>query len=103
MSHKDRGEEWDKRVRAVGFALLRLERHAVGGQAEDVELTEVRFKLDADNRTSVLGILKGVRDGASLVGFVGGPDLTSTVLSAGKKLAAGAVRWREDRPWSRGE
>ena len=92
-------DRWEKRLRAVGLCVEHLERYADPGQMEDVCLTEIRFKLDADYGTSVLCILKGTRDGSRIVGFVGAPDLTGCVLATGKKVAAGAVKWREDRPW----
>lgn len=91
---------WERELRAIGLAISELEQWAVGGHREGAELTEVRFLLDRDNRTSVLCILKGSVEGEAVVGFVGGRRLTDTVLAAADKLRAEAVKWREDRPWN---
>lgn len=100
MGRDEKDEQWDKYVRRIGHALLQLERYAPGGQGKGLLLTEVRFKLDADNRTSVLVVLKAERGEERLVGFVGGADLSSVTIAAAKKILADAVRWREDRPWA---
>lgn len=99
MARETRGLEWDRFVRRIGFALLQLERYTPGGVSDVVELTELRFKLDADNRTSVLCVVKAVVAGEHMVGFVGAGDLSATVVALAKKVVAGNVRWREDRPY----
>lgn len=97
-------DDWESYVSAVGVAIMHLNRHAVNGPAEGPSLTGINIKLDADNRTSVLVVLKAVEGEEKLVGFVGGPDLPTAIIAAGKKVAADVVRWREDRPWEwRGE
>lgn len=90
---------FERTLRALGFAVLNLQKANEKAGRDGVRVTDIRFKLDADNRTSVLVILKGVREEEALVGFTGGPDLEVAVLSAAGKLSAGAVRWREDRPY----
>ena len=90
---------WEKRLRRAGLALGHLERFAIEGGFEGVELLELRFKLDADNRTSVLCVLKAQVGDERVVGFVGGLALTDVVIATAKKLVADAIRWREDRPW----
>lgn len=62
-------------------------------------LYEVRFKLDADQGTSVLAVLKGLDGDKAVVGFVGGLDLPQVVMAIGRKLQKDALKWREDRPW----
>lgn len=99
MARSEGDARFDKLLRSLGFAVLRLERSGPGGEAEGVELTEVRFKLDADNRTSVLVICKGTEEGQQLVAFVGGPDLSTAMIAVGKALAGRALKWREDRPY----
>jgi hypothetical protein len=92
-------ERFSKLLRALGYAVLRMQRSSEDHDDLEVRLTDVRFKLDADNRTSVLVVLKGLQGRELVVGFVGGPDLESAVLAAGKALAGNAVRWRQDRPY----
>lgn len=99
MNKHELEEIWEKRLRSLGMAIAQIGRHTADGSAEGPELTELRFQLEADNRTSVLLVVKARGQESDLVGFVGGPDLPSALLSLGKKLAAGAIKWREDRPW----
>ena len=100
MGRQSDGDKWfESHLRALGYSVLGLAKMSDLAQNPDMVLDEVRFKLDADNRTSVLVVLKAHRGGDSLVGFVGAPDLATAVLAVSKKLAAGRVKWREDRPW----
>lgn len=92
-------ERFERQLRALGYALLRLQKSSEDVKAGEVRVFELRAKLDADNRTSVLLIVKGVRDGTPVVAFVGGPDLETAVISLSKKLMGDAVRWRDDPPW----
>lgn len=102
MGRSEADARWERLLRALGLAVLTLQKHAGDGTVGDVALTEIRFRLDADNRTSVLVILKGYGQDGLRVGFVGALDLESAVIAAAKALAAGVVRWREDRPYSGG-
>lgn len=90
---------FERLLRQIGYAVLRLQRENTDTRNSGVRVTDVRFKLDADNRTSVLVILKGVADDGEKVAFVGGPDLESAVIAVGKRLEGETLRWREDRPW----
>lgn len=94
---------FEKLVRALGFAVMNLQKANVRTGAGVVRVTEIRLKLDQDNRTSVLVIVKGVRGGEAVVGFVGGIDLEAAILSLAGKLTSRTVRWREDRPWEPGQ
>lgn len=100
MGQSQADRAWDAHLRAVGVALQRVTRHTHEGAAEGPTVYEVRFKLEADNRTSVLVIVKAHGQDHELIAFMGGPDLPTAVLALGKKLAGGAVKWREDLPWS---
>jgi hypothetical protein len=91
--------EWERRLRAVGVGIAHISRLTSVDDNTARRLTEVRFKLDADSGTSVLAIVKAVEPAGRIIAFCGGPTLTDTVISLGKKLAADALRWREDIPW----
>lgn len=93
-------ERFERTLRALGFAVLRLQKANETAGEDGVRVTDLRFKLDADAGTSVLAVVKGVRGQEELVAFTGGPDLETAVLSLGKKVQAGGLRWREDRPWA---
>lgn len=100
MARKGESDErFERLLRALGYAVLKLQKRNGTPDAQGVRLTEIRFKLDADNRTSVLVILKGDGGDGPVVGFAGGPDMETAVLSAAAKIEGGGVRWREDRPW----
>lgn len=90
---------YEKRLRRVGLSVARIGLWCAGAGQDGVRVVEVRFKTDADDDTGVLLILKAVRGTEKLVGFMGGLALEDVVIAAAKKLQAGAVRWREDRPW----
>lgn len=92
-------EQWARHLAAVGRSVELLDRESDPAVAGGVLLYEVRFKLDADEGTSCLAILKGTSEAGNRVGFVGGADLASTLIATARKIGAGAVKWREDRPW----
>lgn len=100
--HGEADERWEKRLRAIGMAVELVTRCTEPGGNRTFVLTEVRAQLDADHGTGVLLIVKGEGDTGKIVGFVGGADLGTALLTLKKKLAVGAVRWREDRPWGAG-
>lgn len=91
---------WEKYALRLGLSLAHIQKSCVNGVNEALEIREIRIKLDADNRTSVLVILKALRGDDQLVGFVGGHDLGTAIIATAKKVQADAVRWRVDRPWS---
>lgn len=93
-------EEWDKETVAMGLAVRRIARAAASPGSAGVVLTDIRFRLLADGGASVLAVLKGQGADGLVVGFVGAYDFERAVLSCGKALRAGAVKWREDRPWA---
>lgn len=99
LGNTENDQRWEKELRALGLAVYEVQGRTGDGFKGQVELTEVRFKLDADHRTSVLVVVKGERGDERLVGFCGGPSLSAAVHALRKKLVAGAMRWREDRPW----
>lgn len=90
---------WEKHLQACGRGLEMLDLHASSRTEGEVCLQSVKLLLQADNGTSVLGVLVGVLDGKELVSFVGGPDAMTVVLAIGKKLMGKGLRWRESRPW----
>lgn len=100
MSQSVRDKAWETRLRSLGLAVLTLEKWADSEANRTLVLTGVRLKLDADNGTSVLCILKAVEEGLPVVGFVGGLDVSSVLLALAKRLRGEAVRWREDVPWA---
>lgn len=99
MNKRELDQAFENELRALGASVVTLDTEGTSRARGSVVLYDLRFKLDADEGTSVLAVLKGVRDGQALVGFVGAPDLKTCVLATAKKLRADAVRWREDRPW----
>lgn len=92
-------ERFEKRLRSVGVAIERIDNASTGDGVGGLCLTEVRLKLDADEGTSVLAIVKATRGSEALVAFVGGPDVGTTLLALAKRILAGRMRWRDDRPW----
>lgn len=94
-------ERFRNQVRALGYAVLRMQKYNEVAGDDGVRVTDIRFKLDADNRTSVLVIVKGTAEGAGVVGFVGAESMESAVIALSKRLVGGSVKWREDRPWPR--
>lgn len=93
-------EEWDKETVAMGMAIRRIARAAAVGDLAGVVLTDIRFRLATEDSVTVLAVLKGVGPEGRVVGFVGAFDLPRAVMSCGRSLSAGAVKWREDRPWA---
>jgi hypothetical protein len=97
---QDYDQMWEKELRALGLAITEVQEHSTGGHREGPEIKEIRILLDRDSGTSVLCILKAAVGDEKIVGFVGGRRLSDTVLALADKLRAGAVKWREDRPWN---
>lgn len=99
MNKHDYDKLFEVRLRALGFAVLGLQRFAADSVDGGPRLIEVRFKLDADGGTSTLAVCKAVGDDGAVVAFVGGLELADVVLALAKKLEGGSLKWREDRPW----
>lgn len=99
MGSSEGDQRFEKLLRGIGFAVLNVQKASLTDPREGVELREVRFKLDADHRTSVLVICKGVGADGDLVAFTGAPDMETAMLALGKALAGGTLKWREDRPF----
>ena len=99
MGRTDGDVAWEKLVRAFGLSVIAVTQASSITDSQSVVLTEVRAKLHADNRTSVLLIIKATRGDDALVAFVGDSSFGGALLSLRKKLAAGSLKWREDRPW----
>jgi len=100
MGNKSQADErFEKQLRALGFAILRLQKASEEADPEGFRVCEVRIKLDADNRTSVLLIVKGVMGAEPMVAFAGGSSLESAIITLSKQIEAGTVRWRDDPPW----
>lgn len=100
MASSEGDVRFEKLLRALGYACLRVQKGANGGFDGDIVLNEVRFKLDQDNRTSVLVIVKAASGEGKKVAFVGGPDFETAMLALGKALAGASLKWREDRPYN---
>ena len=99
MGRSEGDERFDKLLRGLGYAVLGIQKEGDEERNPSILLTEVRFKLGADNRTSVLVVIKGRAGDGAVVAFLGTPSLETAVLALGKSLKAGSLRWREDRPY----
>lgn len=99
MVRQVQDDGFERRLRALGFGVLRIEREADHGRCGTVEVTSIRFVLNADHGTSVLAVLKGVEVEEQVIAFVGGYDLSTVILDVARKLEKGTLRWKEDRPW----
>jgi len=93
-------EVWEKRLRKVGLAVDLVDILRERGDESGVVWTDVRLKLDADNRTGVLVVAKGVLEGTKVVAFVGASNVAEALLALYGRVRAGDLRWREDRPWT---
>jgi len=99
MARRDDGQAEARLAGNVLFTLEQLERMADADEAGVVTLLGVKFKMDADGGTGVLGILMGVRDGVEVVSFVGGYSLVACLMALYKKVQAKKVKWRVSTPW----
>lgn len=99
MARSDGDIRFEKLLRSIGYAVLAVQGAADRVGEEECQLVDIRFKLGADNGTSVLVICKGVLGGEKRVAFVGAPSFETAVLAVGKALQAKVLRWREDRPY----
>lgn len=99
MGRSEADDRFEKLLRAVGYAVLTLEKYADQRRHPGLVLDGVRLILDADNRTNVLAVVTASRGDEALVGFVGGLDVSSVLISIRKALDGGTLKWRADVPW----
>ena len=103
MHNGEADERWERQLRAMGLAVAGLQNCTHIGRGSGPTVIELKFKLEQDNRTSVLVIVKARGEEGGLVGFVGALDLETAMIAVEGKLRAGSMKWREDRPWSERE
>lgn len=65
---------------------------------DGAEVYEVRGRK-RDDGTGVLLTIKARYEGNKIIGWHGGDTFVEALAGAGKKLAAGAMKWREDLPY----
>lgn len=92
-------KSWEKKLRRLGLDIEYLNAETSPDYDGDERITEIRFKCDADADTSVLVVIKATRGGEKLVAFIGGVDMESALLACVRKMRAGGLKYREDRPW----
>lgn len=95
----DADTTWEKKLRRLGLDIGLLSKESTDEYTGNERITEIRFKCDADNDTSVLVVIKALRGTERLVAFVGAVDLESAVLALARKMRGDGLKYREDRPW----
>lgn len=89
----------EKKLRRLGLDIGFLDIETSPEYRGDERITELRFKCNADNDTSVLVVVKAERGAERLVAFVGAVDFESAVLTLARKARGDGLRYREDRPY----
>ena len=100
MGRSEADQRFERLLRAIGYSVLALGKASMGRGDTEPVVHEVRILLHADNRTSVLLVIKAVRGDDRLIAFVGGPDIETALVSLKQRLAGGTLRWREDVPYT---
>lgn len=62
-------------------------------------VTSIRVLLPGGGRGDVLVVVKARRGDENYVGFVGGPDLVTALLTWKKKEIGEGLRFRREVPW----
>lgn len=100
MRDIDKEAQVEKRDRLVGEWLRAVEFGRGVGGLQDGTLTSVRIKMPRGDDPSALLILKGSDEDGDHVAFIGGTSIYTLMLKWRAQDGTGAVRWREDIPWS---
>lgn len=97
MSHQTKEELFDRELRALGYAATFLNRYNDGEECGGVVITGMSIRLDADEGTSTLAVLRGFNSEGRFVAFVGASSFSDCLLAVGKRCKAEALRWRPDQ------
>ncbi|MCK4627303.1 MAG: hypothetical protein KAV00_18465 [Phycisphaerae bacterium] len=62
-------------------------------------VTSIRIMCDGESRGDVLLVVKARMGGQAYVGFVGGLDVMTALLTWRKKELGAGLKFREEKPW----
>ena len=88
-----------KRALRIGRSALAIGLYMDEDTPRGFRIKEVRFKDQSTDGYGILAVIKVHKDGEDLVGFAGGANLAETLIVMAKKLQAGRLKLREDRPF----
>ncbi|MCK4627327.1 MAG: hypothetical protein KAV00_18590 [Phycisphaerae bacterium] len=100
MRNGELEQAWTKRVSAIGEFI-----EAVGNGRGTTGLpggvvTRVTLRYPTEDRPEALVVVKVSAEDGDHVGFVGGLDIGTALLTWRAKDGVKGLKWREDRPWS---
>ena len=90
---------WMKKLTAVAHMVMAIDAGAGCKGLEEGRLTSIKFLLPSQERGDCLLVIKAVDEHGDHVGFVGGPDVATILLTWRKKEAAQGLTYREDAPY----
>lgn len=99
MRDAEREARWLKRAQGIGEF---LEATGEGRGAKGVEggrVVRLTIRYPTGDNPEVLLVVKVQGKGGDFVGFVGGLDVGTAVLTWRAKDGGKGLKWREDRPW----
>jgi len=97
-----REQQWMKRLAAVGEWLEAVENgHGTEGLHE-ASIRDIRIRLASESDPGVLIIVRAFDDRGKWVGFVGGLDACTALLTWRQKDRSGGLKWSVDKPWDGG-
>lgn len=89
---------WMKKLGAVAHAVMAIDAGAMCKAIEGGYLVSIKVLFPVAGRLDCLVVAKAATASEDYVGFVGGPDLATTLLTWRKKEAGEGLRFRVDEP-----
>ena len=91
---------WTKRVSAIGEFMESIGKGRGVTGVPQGRVTRVTLRYPTEDRPEALVVVKVSGKDGDVVGFVGGLDVGTALLTWRAKDGAQGLKWRVDRPWS---
>jgi hypothetical protein len=89
--------EFAKKIEAMGFAMLELDRQLRSWRNMSATITEIRIKGATENNPNVLVVVKAKRDGKRVVGFHSHLEPAEALRGALARVQSDSLSYKEDK------
>lgn len=100
MRKAEAERKWIQRLERAGGMFEAVDSGGGCKRMPGAEVETIRIRTACGDRDGALVVVKARIDGELWVGFVGGPDVVTALLTWYKKEQGTGLSFREDRPYN---